>query len=725
MTSKSLESTAGADFCRSRKRTLQFCKVSFFSRFLCYNGYEAYGAAFAAPYADGQRGTGGRDMKAGEGVKSRSGDLRAGGAGKLCRAWLPTALAVALIVFVLLLLHGRRQAVLNELAPQNGVLDASAVDFSEQVFAVRNDWDFYPGRLYASEDFAAGVDEKPLLAGRDISSSEVPFGTYRLILKAKPNQSLALCGFSLDYGTRVLVNGEEVLTFGRVADSAEEAVPAGGYMTVPIFVGESGEAEIIYQYSNFVHTEGGSIPFTFLSSPQRIEEYKAGNVLVSVGLSGAMLILALYFLLAASVQRQRSYLALAFCCLLMALRDNLFWGTYLLPPGASWQLTYRTSLTVASLLPFAFLLLLRSLYPAGRRRVHFVYIGLIAADVLLLLLLDTKKSVLFCRAAYYVSVPYLIYLLCSLLHGFLREKRKIRTADVLALAGLAFFLAALLSEALLSGRSSFVTRFGLTPVGMLLCLLLIAVSVSLRVHEQKAALAQSRSRGELLERMNALNLDFFHKIAHELKTPLTVISGYAQLAGLQLAGNELSGETRENLKTVQQEAMRLADLVTKLMEYSYGRQSEVSFGAVEVGALLDSVQAVCAPMCLKNGNRVEVAGRDCADVYGNKKMLLQIFINLVSNANRHTKNGVVTVSASDGEDGRYAVFRVGDTGGGLSEEAKLHLFEKGWSADGGSGLGLAICAEAVEAHGGSIRVESTGPEGTVFAFTAPKTEGTE
>ena len=70
------------------------------------------------------------------------------------------------------------------------------------------------------------------------------------------------------------------------------------------------------------------------------------------------------------------------------------------------------------------------------------------------------------------------------------------------------------------------------------------------------------------------------------------------------------------------------------------------------------------------------------------------------------------------------LFRVEDTGSGISPEDLPHIFEQGFSASGSSGLGLTICREAVEAHGGEIWVERTGPEGTVFAFTILK-EGSQ
>ena len=92
-----------------------------------------------------------------------------------------------------------------------------------------------------------------------------------------------------------------------------------------------------------------------------------------------------------------------------------------------------------------------------------------------------------------------------------------------------------------------------------------------------------------------MNLEFLHRMAHELKTPLTVISGYAQLTGIQLAADQVDQETPENPKTIRQEARRLGDMVTRLMEYSYGRTSELRFERVDTADLLDRVRAIAAP----------------------------------------------------------------------------------------------------------------------------------
>lgn len=633
--------------------------------------------------------------------------------------WLIPAAAVLLLLLAVQLLCGGQGVQIREVVPVEGVLDITGVDLSKEVVNVRNNWDFYPNALYTSGDFAAGAAR----AEDSVGSDEVKYGTYRLVIRALPERYYTLCSYSIDYSTRVFVNGTEAASFGTVADNAAGSTPRIGYMTLPLYSGASGEIEIIYQYANFVHRDGGFIQPTYLSTPQNMEQFKAGINLVSLSLSGGLLVLFLYFLLCAAVQRRRDFFLLSLCCLMMALRNQHFLVIHLLPSQVSWYVAYRIFMGVTILLPAMVLLLLRSMYPnSTRRSLTLLYLAAMAAAGVLDLVLPTQWLTTVCVAAWCCGIPYLLCLVYGIIRrGLLRKP--VRAADVLTIGAAAVLVLSILLEAIYVNDSSAVSHYGIMPAGMLIFDFLMAVSISLRTRAQAAALAESRSHGEMLERMNAMNLDFLHQVAHELRTPLTVISGYAQLTGLQLSAGQITSETPQNLKVVRDEAQRLADMVTKLMEYSCGRESEVRFTTVRVGPLLERVRAICTPMCLKNGNRMEICAPACPDLYGSGEMLLQVFFNLVINANRHTQNGVITVSASEEERGEYVVFRVADTGGGIDAAVLAHVFEKGCSGDRGSGLGLSICREVVEAHGGSIAVEHTGPEGTVFAFTVRKREG--
>ena len=172
------------------------------------------------------------------------------------------------------------------------------------------------------------------------------------------------------------MNGVEVAAFGRVSEQAEGFVPRVGYMTVPLFSGPDGEVEILLQYSNYVHREGGSVPPLYLSTPQNIEAFKASNDLISLTVSGGLLLLAMYFLLSAVARRKGYFLCPMFCCLLMALRDQNFFVVHLLPPQASWYFAYRVLILIVLLMPVSVLLMLKCQYPkATGRWPLLVYLG--------------------------------------------------------------------------------------------------------------------------------------------------------------------------------------------------------------------------------------------------------------------------------------------------------------------------------------------------------------
>ena len=633
------------------------------------------------------------------------------------RSQLGTVGAILTIILVLQLIYTRRDGGFTQLEPRDGVLDITGIDFSDTVYTIANDWDFYPNRLYSHEDFLRGV-EPPW----EISPGNIPYGTHRLVIQGPPGAYLTICGYSVDYGSRIYVDGQEVFTCGHVTEDPDTSVPKTGYLTVPICLGDDGEAELICQYNNFVHTDGGTIHATYLSTPQNIDEYQTGNSVVSVTLGGGLLTVSLYFFLKGAVQHQRSYLILAFCCLIFSMRDQLFFFLSLMPRSLPWETEYRIYISVVNLLPVSLLVLLETLYPVAKRWANAAFWTMVIFFMLLIWVLGTKLLHMVNVYSYFCCIPYLSYLVFGIGKRFWHQKC-LEPGDGAALMGFGILLLSLVLEGLMTFRSAKVVRYGFTPTAMLIFLFLIAISISQRIQAQEAVLAESRSRSQMLEKINKMNLDFLRKVAHELKTPLTIISGYAQLTGMQLEREILSNETPENLKTIQREAQRLGDLVTTLKDYSYTGGTETIFTGVSIRDLLDRVEAICRPLAMKNNNNIVITGRDCADVRGNGELLLQIFINLVVNSSRHTQNGTITVSTAEDEEPGVVVFRVADTGTGIPEALREGLFEKGTSGDGGSGLGLAICQEAVQAHGGTLTLERTDSTGTVFRFTVPKKGG--
>lgn len=247
---------------------------------------------------------------------------------------------------------------------------------------------------------------------------------------------------------------------------------------------------------------------------------------------------------------------------------------------------------------------------------------------------------------------------------------------------------------------------------------------------------QTRDRGELgelartfnsmateLEQSEKMKRDMIADAAHELRTPLTNIRGY-----LEAVSDGVLEPDMETIRSLSEETAVLSRLVDDLQELSLAEAGQLKLirEAADVGSLVDgAVAGLEAAARLKGVSlRTEVAsGLPMADV--DVRRIGQVLRNLLTNALAHTAGGgTITVSATH-EDMAIRL-SVTDTGEGIAPEDLPYIFERYYRADrsrgrttGGSGLGLTIAKRLVEAHGGTIGVESKLGEGSRFWFTVP------
>ncbi len=633
----------------------------------------------------------------------------------ILKRYLPPVLVIAVIAVFFFLSRMRFETPTVKIVYDDGYADITECDFENKVYFLLNNWDYYPGKLYTPADFA---DENTAPQPDNDAPLDAELGTYRIRLQAKPQLWLSLCSFSVDYGTRVFLNGEEVRNVGFVSANPEEAVPKVRYMTLPMYSGEDGEIELIFQYSNFVHNDGGFIKITYLSTPGNIDEFQRGLAYYSLLIGSGLIFLMFWFLLSASIQKSKEYAALALCCLVVALRNQFFFAEYMLEPGYDFFWGYRVTVMDTSLIPVSALFLLFAFFPKALGR-KIVYALTVVAGVLTALhwILDTKDLVALCHITYYSCVPFLLLSIFCLCRYYIKVKKPDRM-EWISLAAVGFLAVMLIREGIFTGETQIITSFGITPLVMVVTLMILAIVINGRIQKQILALEQTREKNRLLAQINDMNRDFLRMVAHELKTPLTVISGYAQLTERQLEKSWQPEKVSGRLETIRDEAERLGTIVTRLMDYTYDKGQEVEMNEVDVKELLDSVESVMSPVCAKKENELKISGRYGGNVWGNRELLLQVLINLIANACRHTDKGSIRVETE--EEGKDVAFRVSDTGSGIRPEVVPHIFEKGYTTGEGNGLGLAICMESVQLHGGKLELFSTGPEGTSFRFTIPK-----
>ena len=221
--------------------------------------------------------------------------------------------------------------------------------------------------------------------------------------------------------------------------------------------------------------------------------------------------------------------------------------------------------------------------------------------------------------------------------------------------------------------------------------------------------------------------EFTANVSHELKTPLTSISGYAEMVSLGLAKPD---DVRGFAQKIHDEAGRLIALVDDIMKLSHLDEStpaSLPFEPVELYALAYETTERLRQTAEKQNVEITLEGAPVT-VRGVRRMLGEAVFNLCDNAIKYNRaGGRVTVSV--GMSHGCACIKVADSGAGIASEDQPHIFERFYRADkshsktvGGTGLGLAIVKHVCEIHGASVRVESVLGQGSTFIVTFKPTD---
>ncbi|MBW7934438.1 MAG: HAMP domain-containing protein [Gemmatimonadaceae bacterium] len=227
-----------------------------------------------------------------------------------------------------------------------------------------------------------------------------------------------------------------------------------------------------------------------------------------------------------------------------------------------------------------------------------------------------------------------------------------------------------------------------------------------------------------LRRLESVRRDFVANVSHEMKTPLTVIRGFAET----LADDDPPADTRRQFaQSIAAHTRRMQRLVDDLLDLS-----RIESGgwvpapqAVDLAAVLGDDISAARAVADRKGIRLDVSLDETARVaFADPTALRQIVGNLVENALRHTTRGSVTLRTTRDDAG--VTVSVSDTGCGIAAEHLPRIFERFYRVDparsreeGGTGLGLSIVKHLADAHGGRVQAESTLGEGTTIRVWFP------
>lgn len=229
---------------------------------------------------------------------------------------------------------------------------------------------------------------------------------------------------------------------------------------------------------------------------------------------------------------------------------------------------------------------------------------------------------------------------------------------------------------------------------------------------------------EEIRRQEELRRQFMMDVAHEMRTPLTTMSGL--LEGLQ--HNMIPEKQRgRSLDLIQQETQRLTRLVNENLDYEKIRSHQFTLTKQTINGhkLFNKIKEQLSRKAKKKNIDIELKVKDDLIFWADYDRLVQIMINLVTNAIQFSEDSVITIEGSMTED--YSVLKVIDQGIGIDTDQLNSIWERFYKVDvsrkntefGESGIGLAVVQSLVEAHKGIIEVDSKLGEGSTFIVKLP------
>ena len=237
--------------------------------------------------------------------------------------------------------------------------------------------------------------------------------------------------------------------------------------------------------------------------------------------------------------------------------------------------------------------------------------------------------------------------------------------------------------------------------------------------------AREKEQAAVRAKNEALRANLLRAISHDLRTPLTSISGNADT--LRSGWEKLDDETRERIFTdIYEDAQWLISLVENLLAVSRieeGRMQLHLSPELPDEVIREALQHIRIPTA---GHRITV---DCGDelllARMDARLISQVIINLVENALKYTPPGSSVVIGAE-KQGDRVMIRVADDGPGIPDELKPRVFEMFFTGDRkvadsrrSLGLGLSLCRSIVTAHGGEITLTDNTPSGCIFTFSLP------
>ena len=601
----------------------------------------------------------------------------------------------------------------------SGVADLRKADLSAAVYQLAGEWRAVSGKLLLPGEFP---DDAPVSAipekWRDSFESLNTCATYRLTVLTDDTRHLTLILPEIYTAYKLWVNGEYVRGAGVVSDDPAKGAPEFESVIVPVKPLD-GKLVILIQASNYHYMRPLMNNILLLGENDAAYSWFFRTrtlyvIALGVFITGAFYHIALYVL----HKKEVVYLLFAILSAICFWRYSI--DTNGLSDTAGWFSTRGGLIDLKIYMTLFFLhgtaIAAFSLYVFEREWISKRWRWALAYA--------------FSGAALFAVIPWntpyapAIVFICiapftALALYKAARSRRLRENRLMWLyfVALAFYAAVSVVQKVFFDHLLFMTGL-IAEMYLLMAQALIHAKDTADVRESERRLEEVNA---VLDHLNRMKTEFFQNLSHDFKTPLTVISTSVLNAADILDYGADKDEMKESLDSAQREIMRMARMVDSAVTNSTMQDNKQDMGKLDIAPLFRDGAETYRAMLERRGNTLTLdIPQSLPHVFGNADTLLHVLSNLLSNSNRHTRNGEITVSAK--ARGGVIAVRVEDNGDGVSPELLPRVFERGVS-DGGTGLGLSICKTAVETHNGTISIDSEHGRGASVEFTLPVATG--
>ncbi len=582
--------------------------------------------------------------------------------------------------------------------------------------------DYYPSAFIMPDKIE---QETPLKANRS-DELNADYYTQRFQIEVSDDTVYVLTvDLAFRHALRVYVNGELAGQIGVVGEKKETTQPGEDNLTF-LATPKDGKIDVVIHAAQFYHFENrATLPNLYIqqsvSGLEKLDDTESGLIVVGI-LFGVATILFFMFIMYPGA---KSTLYFTFACLAMILRE--------VETSQIWTQFPFISSSISFMLEYLSLVILSICLT--------LYLGYKIDDMILRI---TKAVMLFCSIIYgimllfcdsifytsmlkYYQIVLVVGIICGIGRIFWKMRRP-NTEQAISFYGIAvFFIAAITDILMYNNILGDISKVSVSEVAMLVFVLMQTISLFMM---NSRLITEATAEKEIMERSNRLKTEFLGNISHELKTPLTVMSSYSQIIRKKLMLNPDYETQCHHLKLIESEAERLSLMVAQILDVTRIEEDKLilNIQPCSLNSIVNKTLDTYYPVFGKNRNElIFVPNEEDIQVICDANRIIQVLVNLISNAAHHTQNGIIMVKILKEQE--FAVLEVSDTGKGMDTEQVRHIFERYYSSqenekpgngrNTGTGLGLYICKHIVTSHGGDIIVQSEVGVGTTFKVTLP------